>query len=392
MLVGTNKQVGYPIGGESLSVTAGVVSRIELQEYAQGGETLLAIQIDAAINSGNSGGPVINENDQLVGVAFQSLATLDSENIGAFLSSLSIYMCVNPPRHTHVVTHTPQPPKPTPGYVIPVDILRHFLKDIERHGGYTGFCSLGVKFQPMESPSLRRYKALPEGRSGILVTKVDPLAPANEVLQRGDVLMAVDGIDLANDGTIPFRKGERVEVRCVEGRVYLCMYVRKYMYWALTLCRLCQLGPSPNEPHTTSPQPQLHYYFSQLYKGDSVQLTLLREGAVMEVSVPVYIHKLAVAPHLNNGMPSYLMVRGLTWLGTWIHSSRPIRVLYLVRHSAQRSSLHHYHAMPRLPSSESIQSTTLAHPTKNPASFIHPSGGRHGLHCADAPLPTLQPR
>lgn len=74
--------MGYPIGGESLSVTAGVVSRIELQEYAQGGETLLAIQIDAAINSGNSGGPVINEHDQLVGVAFQSLATLDSENIG----------------------------------------------------------------------------------------------------------------------------------------------------------------------------------------------------------------------------------------------------------------------------------------------------------------------
>jgi S1-C subfamily serine protease len=118
----THTQVGYPIGGESLSVTAGVVSRIELQEYAQGGETLLAIQIDAAINSGNSGGPVINEDDQLVGVAFQSLATLDSENIG---------------------------------YVIPVDILRHFLQDIERHGGYTGFCSLGVKFQPMESPSLR---------------------------------------------------------------------------------------------------------------------------------------------------------------------------------------------------------------------------------------------
>lgn len=80
--------VGYPIGGESLSVTAGVVSRIELQEYAQGGETLLAIQIDAAINSGNSGGPVINEDDQLVGVAFQSLATLDSENIGACLRTL----------------------------------------------------------------------------------------------------------------------------------------------------------------------------------------------------------------------------------------------------------------------------------------------------------------
>lgn len=103
-----------------------------------------------------------------------------------------------------------------------MDILRHFLEDIERHGGYTGFCSLGVKFQPMESPALRRHKRLPEGRSGILITKVDPLAPANEVLRRGDVLMAVDGVDLANDGTIPFRKGERVEVR-------VCVYVFAFL-------------------------------------------------------------------------------------------------------------------------------------------------------------------
>lgn len=277
--------VGYPIGGESLSVTAGVVSRIELQEYAQGGETLLAIQIDAAINSGNSGGPVINDDDkvrilsaifpfpgvcvcvcvnrcgvgegtnsshdnadfllcslppsfpssQLVGVAFQSLSSHDTENIG---------------------------------YVIPVDILLHFLADIERHGHYTGFCRLGVKFQPMESPSLRKHKLLPPGKSGILVTKVDPLAPAFNVLQKGDVLMAVDGISLANDGTIPFRKGERVE---------------------------------------------LHYYFSQLFQGDTVQLRLLRDGEVKEVAIPAYLYKFAVRPHLNNEMPSYFMVGGMVF-------------------------------------------------------------------------------
>ena len=48
----------------------------------QGGETLLAIQIDAAINGGNSGGPVISDDDTLVGVAFQTLASHDIENIG----------------------------------------------------------------------------------------------------------------------------------------------------------------------------------------------------------------------------------------------------------------------------------------------------------------------
>merc|ERR1740124_460682 len=48
--------LGYPTGGDSMSVTSGIVSRIERQEYAQAGAHLLAIQIDAAINAGNSGG------------------------------------------------------------------------------------------------------------------------------------------------------------------------------------------------------------------------------------------------------------------------------------------------------------------------------------------------
>lgn len=47
--------VGYPIGGDTLSVTRGVVSRVEPQQYAHGATKLLAIQIDAAINPGNSG-------------------------------------------------------------------------------------------------------------------------------------------------------------------------------------------------------------------------------------------------------------------------------------------------------------------------------------------------
>ena len=50
--------LGYPAGGDSLCVTKGVVSRIEMQEYAQAGARLLAMQIDAAINPGNSGGCV----------------------------------------------------------------------------------------------------------------------------------------------------------------------------------------------------------------------------------------------------------------------------------------------------------------------------------------------
>ena len=47
--------VGYPIGGDTISVTSGVVSRIEVTSYVHGSTELLGVQIDAAINSGNSG-------------------------------------------------------------------------------------------------------------------------------------------------------------------------------------------------------------------------------------------------------------------------------------------------------------------------------------------------
>ena len=50
--------------------------------YVHGSAELLGVQIDAAINSGNSGGPVFNDLDECVGVAFQSMKQDDAENIG----------------------------------------------------------------------------------------------------------------------------------------------------------------------------------------------------------------------------------------------------------------------------------------------------------------------
>lgn len=54
-----------------MSVTSGVVSRIEVTSYVHGAAELLGIQIDAAINSGNSGGPAFNNQGECVGIAFQ---------------------------------------------------------------------------------------------------------------------------------------------------------------------------------------------------------------------------------------------------------------------------------------------------------------------------------
>mmetsp|Transcript_11074 Transcript_11074/g.26733 ORF Transcript_11074/g.26733 Transcript_11074/m.26733 type:complete len:686 (-) Transcript_11074:1057-3114(-) len=171
--------IGYPQGGNGLSITSGVVSRVELQEYAQSGMNLLAIQIDAAINSGNSGGPVLNEDGQIVGVAFQSLE--QAENIG---------------------------------YVVPVTIVQHVLEDVKRNGKYTGFCRLGARFAYLENPSIREYLNLPKDYrgKGVMVRECYPTCVSKDFLKPHDVIMSVDGIPVAQNGNIPFRQGERVSL------------------------------------------------------------------------------------------------------------------------------------------------------------------------------------
>eukprot|EP00931_Biecheleriopsis_adriatica_P006254 TRINITY_DN107683_c0_g1_i1.p1 TRINITY_DN107683_c0_g1~~TRINITY_DN107683_c0_g1_i1.p1 ORF type:complete len:539 (-),score=111.66 TRINITY_DN107683_c0_g1_i1:142-1758(-) len=166
--------VGYPTGGENLSVTQGVVSRIDLVEYAQSSTVLLAVQIDAAINSGNSGGPVVDDRGNLMGVAFQNLAGEDEENIG---------------------------------YIIPSEVLLHFLDDFRRHGRFTGFGTAGFTYQTLESPMLREALGLTKGQSGVRIKGVEAAGPSAGVLKANDVLLRVDGHPVGNDGTVAFSRG-----------------------------------------------------------------------------------------------------------------------------------------------------------------------------------------
>lgn len=172
--------IGYPTGGDSISVTKGVVSRIEETYYSHGNFRLLAIQIDAAINPGNSGGPALSVDMKVVGVCFETL--LNAENIG---------------------------------YIIPIPVVKHFLEDVERNKGVcSGFCDIGIQIQLMESEHIRKAMGMSAEQTGILVNKVYPLSDAMNVLQKDDVILSISGSPIGNDGTIPFRDGgERVSFR-----------------------------------------------------------------------------------------------------------------------------------------------------------------------------------
>lgn len=69
---------------------------------------------------------------------------------------------------------------------------------------------MGIEWQGLESPSLRRSLGLGEDQKGVLLCRVLPTAPAAPLLRVGDVLSSFDGEAIACDGTVAFRTGERI--------------------------------------------------------------------------------------------------------------------------------------------------------------------------------------
>jgi len=231
--------VGFPVGGDTISVTSGVISRVEVTTYTQAAAELLGIQIDAAINSGNSGGPAFDANGECIGVAFQSMSSDEAENIG---------------------------------YVIPTVVIMHFLNDLLKNGKYTGFPTLGIETQTMENPHLRESFGMGPQQKGILVSRVMPTAAVASVLKPGDVLLAFDGEQIGNDGTVRFRRQERV------------MYT-----WLV----------------------------AQKFFGDSAQLSILRDKQPLHLKIDNFSQEVPLVPiHLFNKPnpgPSYLIIAGLVF-------------------------------------------------------------------------------
>ena len=158
---------GYPTGGNELSVTRGIISRVEVAAYKQNAVGL-RVQVDAAINPGNSGGPALVDK-KVMGVAF--MAATDAENIG---------------------------------YLIPAVEVRRFLNDAAS-SPYDGKPNLLVNYQSLENPAVRRWLGLTSEQTGVLVGTSAPgydTRPSDNLLRDGDVLTHIGPHAIDNRGQV----------------------------------------------------------------------------------------------------------------------------------------------------------------------------------------------
>ena len=242
---------GFPVGGDGISLTQGIISRIEIRRYVHSLKWLLTAQVDAAINPGNSGGPVFFRG-KVVGIAFQG------DGRGESL-----------------------------GYIIPYEIIRHFFDDI-KDGKADGFGLLGFGFITLDNPDTRAYLKMSSDQTGIMVNKVYP-GTDHDALKVGDVILAIEGKKIANNGNIRLADGQ------------------------------------PRHFNTVSSAKQI---------GEKVKLTLLRDGKVVESELAVRKLHEQVEPHLYDRRPEYYVIGGLvftrltySYLLEWGKSTPPAELL-----------------------------------------------------------------
>jgi S1-C subfamily serine protease len=164
---------GFPTGGNSLSITKGIVSRIEFVSYNYP-VSGLRIQVDAAINPGNSGGPAI-AGDKMIGLAFSKLSGGDAQNIG---------------------------------YIIPNEEVELFLKDIA-DGRYDGKPAMYDDLQTLENPALRDYLKVDKSVEGMVVHRPAG-TDASYPLKEWDVVTHIGTAPIDNQGMVKLDKDLRV--------------------------------------------------------------------------------------------------------------------------------------------------------------------------------------
>lgn len=179
--------IGNPLGFES-TVTAGVVSALGRSLRAKSGRLIDdVIQTDAALNPGNSGGPLVGTSGEVIGI-----------NTAVILGAQGICFAVASNTASFVVT----------------ELIRH---------GRVRRASIGVAGQTVPLPRRVAYAAGLPANSGVVIAAVEPNSPASQAdLEQGDVILMLNGEPVTGiDDLVRLLNGDRI------GRVVELVVLKK---------------------------------------------------------------------------------------------------------------------------------------------------------------------
>jgi serine protease Do len=184
--------IGSPLGDFKNSVTVGVVSATGRSvDTGQGYQVEGLVQTDAAINQGNSGGPLVNLAGQVIGV---NTLIVRGNGSGAVAEGL--------------------------GFAIPIDAAQAVAAQIIAQG-YFSHPFLGITYQPITPAIARAYDLTAQW--GVYVSRVAAGSPASEAgLQRGDIITSVGGTTLDEahsylNALYGYQPGDQVTLKVVRG-------------------------------------------------------------------------------------------------------------------------------------------------------------------------------
>lgn len=153
--------IGNPLGELTFTMTAGYVSALD-REINTNGKPINMLQTDAAINSGNSGGPLFDMNGNVIGITTAKYS--GSSSSGASIEGV--------------------------GFAVPINDAMRVVYDLQQYGRVRGRAYLGVTVQNMDASVAETY-GLPVGAQ--IVTVVEGSCADTAGLQQGDIVLSLQG-------------------------------------------------------------------------------------------------------------------------------------------------------------------------------------------------------
>ena len=182
--------LGNPFGlfevNDKPTVTVGVISAIGMNlEPIKDRYYLNMIQTDAAINGGNSGGPLVNSLGEVIGMNTLIFTAGSQGSIGL-------------------------------GFAIPINKVKTIIEELKDKGKIDRNFEIGMRIQSIDE-SIAKYYNL-ERTKGVIVTKIYPGTPSDKAgLQVGDIILKINEFQINNDNTIfgvfyEFRTGQEIDI------------------------------------------------------------------------------------------------------------------------------------------------------------------------------------